>query len=78
MGRTKRDQLKRELAQVLNHLDAAAYTLAYFGSLFRKDHPDLADNWEAMAKSVLTIKEAGLQMWERCWGKRPSDYNVWR
>ena len=78
MPRTKRDQLKRELAQVLNNLDMAAYGLAYFVRLFKEPHPDMAKYLETMCKQVLTLKEAGLTFWEWAWGKKPSDYNIWR
>ncbi len=78
MARGTSKQLRREMAQILNHLDTAAYGLAHFVKTFKEPHPDMAEYLEAMCKQVLTLKEAGLTFWEWAWGTRPTDYNVWR
>lgn len=78
MAGKKGRQLRRELAQVLNHIDTAAYGLANLVRIFQPVHPDMAEYLENMCKQLLTLKEAGLTWWEWAWGKRPSDYNVWR
>lgn len=78
MPRNKRQQLKRELAQVLNNLEKSAYGLAYFVELFKKDHADMSEYLEATCKQVLTIRESLLDFWGLIWGKRPSDPDIWR
>ena len=78
MAAKKGKQVRRELAQALNNMDKAAYGLTYLASLFKGPHPDMAEYLENMVKGLLTLQEAGLTFWEWAWGKRPSDYNVWR
>ncbi len=78
MAGKKGRQLRRELAQALNHIDTATYGLAHLVAVFDEPHPDMAEYLQNMCKGLLTLKEAGLTFWEWAWGKRPTDYNVWR
>lgn len=78
MARSTGQQLRRELAQILNHIDTAAYGLASLVRTFQDPHPDMAEYLEQICKQLLVLKEAALTFWEWAWGKRPEDYNTWR
>lgn len=78
MPKTKRDLLKMKTAQALHHLDGALEDIKDLEETFRPQHPKYADYLIAICKPILISQEWLLDFWEKAWGKRPEDYNVWR
>jgi len=78
MPKTKRDYLKRTLAQGICHIDTAVDRLKELEDIFRPVHPELADFLALIQGNLLVSKEWALDFWARAWGKRPPDYTVWR
>lgn len=78
MGQTKRDKLKRSLAQAHNDLDRAMANLLQVKAVFDEHHPDLGEHLEMIAKSCLMTQQAILQFWAHSWGKAPRDISAWR
>jgi hypothetical protein len=52
MGKTKRDNLKRTLAQACHSLDGSLVRIAELEEIFRPVHPDLADGLIAAAQLI--------------------------
>jgi len=77
MTKTKRDILKRKVAQIYNHLDAAMIGLLELRAVFAPHHEDLGAMLEQMAQLLLGVQELVLKFWERAWGNRPSNISSW-
>lgn len=78
MGQTKRDKLKRSLAQAHNDLDRAMANLLEVKATFDEHHPDLGSHLEMMATGCLITQNEILKFWAHSWGKAPKDISTWR
>jgi len=78
MPKTKRDILKRKLAQSYNLLDTSLEYLRELEEIFRPVHPEYADFLVLIAQNIIVTQEFMMQFWEKAWGKRPRDIDAWR
>jgi len=78
MGRTKRDQLKRELAQALHHLDTASNDVGTVWNAFDGVHEDYAGLLLAIGQMIELVKRHILEFWQLAWGKLPPDIESYR
>ncbi len=78
MTQTKRDKLKRSLAQAHNDLDRAMANLLAVKAVFDEHHPDMGENLETLATLCLTVQQGILVFWAMSWGKAPGDIGAWR
>ena len=78
MPKTKRDILKRKLAQSYNLLDNALVYIRELEEIFRPVHPKHADMLVLIANVIIQAQEFMMQFWEISWGKRPRDIDAWR
>lgn len=78
MAQTKRDRLKRQLAQAHNDLDRAMANLLAVKAVFDEHHPELGAHLEMLAAGCLMIQQQIIEFWAHSWGKPPQDIGAWR
>lgn len=78
MGRTKRDQLKRELAQALHHLETASNDIGTVWQQFDGVHDDYAQLLVAIGQMIKVVQKHILEFWVLAWGKLPPDIESYR
>lgn len=78
MARTKRDQLRRELAQALHHLDNASNDIGTVWTAFDGTHDDYAKLLLAIGQMIQVVQQHILEFWVLAWGKLPPDVEVYR
>jgi hypothetical protein len=76
--KTKRDFLKRRLAQAYNHLDLAMQDCLEIGLTMQEHHPELHDAMERFAEMLLYIQEGFARFAIVVWGHAPQDWDAWR
>lgn len=78
MPKTKRDFLKRSVAQAVNHIEEAQIDLLSLKEIFEPVHPEQA----AMLDAILTVLETGIQfISDFCmatWNTLPPTWDAWR
>lgn len=60
-GRTKRDNLKRSAAQVVNHYTTSILILDALADEFRAQHPEHAEGLDAVALATNQLRDAMLE-----------------
>lgn len=78
MGSTKRDKMKRSMAQAHHDFDRGLGHLQDVHAEFSGVHDDYADVLEIMAQHVIQVQEWILGFWAKAWGKPPGDINSYR
>jgi hypothetical protein len=78
MPKTKRDFLKRSVAQAVNHIEEAQIDLLSLKEIFAPVHPEQAQ----MLEAILTILETGISFISdfcmKTWNTLPPTWNAWR
>lgn len=75
---SKRDWLRRRLAQAWNHAEEALEDVLGLEQMFRPHHPELADALETSAKLLVMFQELLGDFAEAAWGRRPENWDDWR
>lgn len=78
MGKTKRDKLRRELAQALHHIDIAVGDIGVVHQAFEGTHNDYADSLFLLAQSLTMVQEGIKTFWLWAWGKVPDNFDSYR
>jgi len=78
MGKTKRDMLKREVAQALHDLDRAGQNLHTLYTHFAPVHPEYGLYLQVIAESIQVTYEMLLKFWDHAWGPHPETYDHYR
>lgn len=78
MPKTKRDFLKRSIAQAVNHIEEAQIDLLSLKEIFEPVHPEQA----AMLDAILTVLETGISFISdfcmKTWNTLPPTWDAWR
>lgn len=77
-GRTKRDSMKRKMAQAVNNLDSVMLDVLYLKQLFEVQHPDLAEELENIAQIALMLQQGIESFSFRVWGTPPDKLGKFR
>jgi hypothetical protein len=78
---SKRDLLRRALAQAWGHLDEAMEDLLNLAEIFRPHHPDMAEALSKYAEVCLGLQEELKFFALAAWGRAPEtreDWDRWR
>jgi len=78
MGKTKRDQLRRELAQALHHLAIAKADIGTVWTAFDGVHYEYAASLELIGSAVGALEQSILVFWEWAWGTVPENIDSYR
>ena len=78
MPRTKRDAMKRTIAQVVNHLQAGAEDLIPLEELFASVHPAEASLLTLTLTSIDVTISLIKRFCETAWGYFPDNLEDWR
>lgn len=78
MGSTKRDQMKRTLAQAHNNIERALGNLMDVEQQFSGVHDDYAEALQIMAQHLIQVQQWILGFWVKAWGKLPKDIDSYR
>lgn len=78
MTKTKRDVLKRCIAQAHNNVMRAGSDLATLQEAFQEQHPDMAESLTIMLKTLAMVLTGIDAFCVQAWGHAPSDYDSWR
>lgn len=78
MARTKRDQLRRELAQALHHLAIAKEDVGTIWAAFDGTHEDYAASLLLIGQGIETLEDAIKKFWQWAWGSVPDNIDSYR
>lgn len=78
MPKTKRDLLKRKVAQVYEHLEYCLVYLAELYTIFEPVHPEHAEMLMLLAQATTQIQENIKTFCIITWGKIPKHFDRWR
>jgi len=78
MAKTKRDLLRRELAQALHHLAIAKEDIGTVWTAFDGVHEDYAGSLVLIGEAITTVEQAIVQFWEWAWGSVPENIDSYR
>ena len=78
MAKTKRDQLRRELAQSLHHLAIAKNDIGTVWTAFDGVHDDYAGSLLLIAQAITTLEDSIKKFWEWAWGSVPENIDSYR
>lgn len=78
MPRTRRDVLKRKVAQVRHHINIAVGVLTDLHDQFAPVHPEDGQILETLGVYFLKGNEAVEMFYDKTWGSLPSDWDVVR
>lgn len=77
MAKTKRDQIKRTIAQAWINIDWSGQYLDEVEKIFREQHPELADILMASMEGLVIVQET-LKTWsEKVWAVENPDWISW-
>ena len=78
MGKTKRDKLRRELAQALHHIEIAEGDLSVVWQAFEGTHDDYAQLLLLCGQELSMVRAEIRHFWLLAWGKVPDNCDVYR
>ena len=78
MGKTKRDKLRRELAQALHHIDIAIDDIGVVHQAFDGVHDDYAASLLLLAQALGITQEGIKKFWLWAWGRVPENFDSYR
>jgi len=73
MPKTKRDTMKRWLAQAVNHNVSGQKLIGRLFGLFENVHPDYAELLVLIGQSMSITEQLMRQFWVLAWGPLPDD-----
>ena len=78
MGRTKRDILKRAMAQAVHHNHVSQERVYDLLEVFQAQHPEHAAYLASIITSLDIAERMMLDFWDRSWGPHPDNIDVYR
>ena len=77
MPKTTRDNIKRKLAQAYINLNYVGMYLTELETIFRAQHPDLADILDAILPGIITIQEVLKTFAYKSWNDDNPNWQAW-
>jgi len=78
MGKTKRDKLRRELAQAHHHIQVAIDDIGVVHQAFDGTHADFAASLVLLAQALSLVQVGIRKFWLWAWGKVPDNLDSYR
>jgi len=78
MPKTKRDILKRTVAQAVNHIEEAEIDILGLKETFDKPHPELAKLLDVIMQALEQVIAIITSFCLQAWGTAPQDWYTWR
>ena len=78
MPKTKRDYLKRQLAQAYHHLDVSLERLLPLKTLFEPVHPEHAEGLQIALETILQAQQIIIAFAEITWGMNEESIRAYR
>ena len=78
MPKSKRDLLKRAVAQAANHIEEAQIDLLGVKEAFAPVHPDHAQLLDGVVGGLETMLQLIVSFCYHAWGTSPSSWQAWR
>lgn len=78
MGRNRKAQLKRRIAQAYHALGNAVIRIDEVYEAFQPYHPHLAEGLKMAIATIILAEKIIEKFWESAWGKFPQNIDSWR
>ena len=78
MPKTKRDQLRRTLANAYLHLDQSLGYLNQLRLAFKEQHPEHSETLEQVMTGITLLQDVMAGLAVEWWGHAPEDWESWR
>jgi len=77
MPKTRRDVLKRRVAQAYNNVDRALANVRDLHDQFDPVHPEYGEFLVVIGQTLTQVHKLLMEFWVHAWGELPDDIETW-